>query len=193
MFVLGIHNRCFVAREVLEVNQYTFVLIQIPEKVYLATNDLSRKRLSERYLVLDGKGFAIGLLQPTIELLDGGDDLFHVRDDLVHHIAIANAGGLLHILLVRKSRVIDGKDVVDAGACSSFVFRLYIVRLNATIKVCQNLDVPLCKCHFREFAGREILRLLTAIGMLRIQVMLVCRYCGNISCGTGLDVLIDRL
>ena len=90
------------------------MVVEIPEEVYLATNNLSRKRLSERHLVLDGKGLAIGLLQPGIELPDGGDDLFDIRDNLVHHVAIADAGGLLHILLVRKSRVIDGKDVVDA-------------------------------------------------------------------------------
>ena len=107
-------------------------------------NHLTWQRMYERHLMLDRRGFAISLLQPVIEMLDGSNDLVDIRYDFVHVVTITNTGGLLHILLMRKGGVIDSKDVMDAGTCISLILLLRPVRLDTTLEIFENLNVFFC-------------------------------------------------
>lgn len=68
MFVILVRivDGSFVPGEVLEINQNTFIVIEIPKEVDLSMNYLSCKWLDERNFVLDSMSLAIGVFQPTI-------------------------------------------------------------------------------------------------------------------------------
>jgi hypothetical protein len=57
----GIGNRSLAARKVLEVNQHTLMVVEIPKQVDLTMHYLTRQRLNEGNLMLDGRRLAVGL------------------------------------------------------------------------------------------------------------------------------------
>ena len=65
-------------------------------------------------------------------MLNGIDNFFGLRYDSVHVVAIANVSGLIHILFMRKGRVVDCKDVMDASTSSRLIGIIGIVILDAT-------------------------------------------------------------
>ena len=100
IFLTRCGNGCLTSWEVLEINQHTFMVIKHPKQVDLTMYNLTRKWLNEWHLMLDRRGFAICSLQPSIEMLNGSNDLVDIRYDFIHVVAIANIGGLLYILFV---------------------------------------------------------------------------------------------
>ena len=54
MLVIRISDGALAAREVLEVDEYTLMVIEIPQQVDLTMHYLTRQWMNERHLMLDG-------------------------------------------------------------------------------------------------------------------------------------------